>query len=1168
MLLHHRLQKLQKSPHCLTATTILAVTTSVILNHSQSAVAEIIEDKTLPDNSQVTLSRETFLIEGGTQIGNNLFHSFSEFSLPENYIAYFNNHTDIQNIFSRVTGNKPSYINGLIQVNPRANLFLINPNGISFGAKARLQIGGSFFASTANSINFNNGEKFSTKPEESSPLLTVKTPIGLQIGINKEKPLTQVETLETPIGLEFTAKPGNITVQGEPLLDRADLQVSFDQTLALVGGDIFLENADLSISKFGGRIELGSLSSAGFVGLTSTKLGTILNFDQAPDLGNIQISSATNINSLGALQVVGRNIFINGGTLKAQTDINLLATENIQLSRDSSIHSEVSGSNSGNFNVNTQNLLIQDGSYLGIDKGNLTINASGKVQLNSNPDTTVQRSSRLFATASGDINQQVGNLTINTRHLVVENGSQILTNSSGSAAPSLLSYDQAIATVARSNLTINATESVTLSGSTLNELNPSGLFTRTFEGGDSGNITINTKVLSLTDGAQIATNNFSEGQAGKLSINATDKLEIIGTSPRGKIPADFLSGEILVDDPAPDASLISLSSAQGLRIKSTLPSGLFTNAPGTGDAGDIDIKTRILFTQDGGQISSNNFNRGRGGDLTINASEQVQLLGTSPNGISSGLFTRANPRTTADAGNLNLFTGNLLVKDGAQVSASTFGTGKGGVLNVEVTDGIKLIGVSRLNVPSGLFTQANAGSTADAGELTVNTSTLLVQDGAQISASTFGLGNGGNLTVKATSWIELIGSSKNENSFPSGLFAITTYRVTDDTSNLTDDTPKLFVSDAVEIPASTDSKANTIGNAGNLIVDTPKLLVRDGAQIAASTSGDGKGGNLTVNVPDRVQLIGTAINGAFPSGLFVSGTPESKGDAGNLIIKTDVLEVFHSAGIAVRNRGSGSAGNLFVNTRSIELNNQAFISADTRGASNNPHQLQANINLSSPDLILLRGNSTITTNAIGNNVIGGNINIDTKLLAAFENSDISANSADFRGGRVKVSAQGIIGTQFRTSLTPESDITATGATPELSGTVEINTPEVDPSRGLTELPSNLLDVSNQIAQKCHAGESRARRSNQFLITGKGGIPTNPYDTLQNESAIANWINVDNINNTAQNHTNYTKITSSPETPIIEAQALVSDSNGNLILTANIPNATSQKSAFTHPVCNS
>ncbi|WP_157943230.1 filamentous hemagglutinin N-terminal domain-containing protein [Nostoc sp. CENA543] len=1133
------------------------MTTSVILNHSQTAVAEIIEDKTLPDNSQVTLSRRTFLIEGGTQIGNNLFHSFSEFSLPENYIAYFNNHTDIQNIFSRVTGNKASYINGLIQVNPGANLFLINPNGISFGAKAQLRIGGSFFASTANSINFNNGEKFSTKPEESSPLLTVKTPIGLQIGIDKEKPLTKVETLETPIGLEFASKPGNIIVQGESLLDRANLQVPFDQTLALVGGDIFLENADLSISRFGGRIELGSVASAGFVGLTSTKLGTILNFDQAPDLGNIQISSATNINSLGALQVVGRNILINGSTLKAQTDINLQATENIQLSHNSSIHSQVSGRNSGDFNINTQNLLIQDGSYLGIDKGNLNINASDTVQLNSNPDTTVQGSSLLFATASGDINQQVGNITINTRHLVVDNGSQILTNSSGSAAPSLLSYDQAIATVERSNIAINATESVTLSGSSLNELNPSGLFTRTFEGGDSGTITVNTKVLSITDGAQIATNNFSDSQAGNLRINATDKLEIIGTSRTGKIFADFLGGEILVDDPAPDASLISLSSAQGLRIQGTLPSGVFTNAPSAGDAGNIDIKTRILVTQDGGQISSNNFNRGHGGDVTINASEQVQLLGTSPNGISSGLFTRANPRTTGDAGTLNLFTGNLLVKDGAQVSASTFGAGTGGVLNVEVTDGIKLIGVSRLNVPSGLFTQANAGSTADAGELTINTSTLLVQNGAQISASTFGTGNGGNLTVKATAGIELIGTSKNENLFPSGLFAITARRATGDAGNLTDET---F--------ASTYSKGDTTGDAGNLIVDTPKLLVRDGAQIAASTSSEGKAGNVTVNVPDRVQIIGTAVNGAFPSGLFVSGTPESSGNAGNLIIKTNVLEVFHGAGIAVRNRGSGSAGNLFVNTRSMELNNQAFISADTRGVSNNPSQLQANINLSSQDLILLRGRSSITTNATGNNVIGGNINIDTKLLAAFENSDISANSADFRGGRVKVSAQGIIGTQYRTSLTPESDITATGATPDLSGTVEINTPEVDPSRGLTELPSNLVDVSNQIAQKCHASENRARQRNQFLITGKGGIPTNPYDTLQNESAIANWINVDNINNTAQNHTNYTKITSPPETPIIEAQALVSDSNGNLILTANTPNLTSQKSALTHPVCNS
>ncbi len=551
--------------------------------------------------------------------------------------------------------------------------------------------------------------------------------------------------------------------------------------------------------------------------------------------------------------------------------------------------------------------------------------------------------------------------------------------------------------------------------------------------------------MQVEGGAEVGAATFGRGKGGNLTINAKD------------------------------IQLIS--------------SGLFASAESnsTGDAGNLTIKTNTLLVRDGAQVSVGTFSGGKGGNFTLDAKD-VQLIGTSADGkFPSGLSTSAGLTSTGDAGDLTINTNTLLIKDGAQVNTGTFGSGKGGNLTVDA-ENIQLIGKSAVSpLVSGLFAQAEPDSTGDAGDLTINTNTLLVRDGAQVNAGTFGSGKGGNLTVNAEN-IQLISS---------GLFA------------------------------SAESKST--GDAGDLTINTNILLVKDGGQIGAGTFGAGEGGNLTVNA-ENIQLIGTnADNPEFPSALSTSAQPNSTGDAGDLTINTNSLLVQDGAAVSVQSVGTGTAGNMTVNARSIRLNNDALLTANTRSTKVDPNSEQATININSENLIMSR-NSNIRTNATGENVIGGDININTNFLIGFENSDISANSANFRGGNVRVNAQGIFGIQFRDVASDNtSDITATGASSDLSGSVELITPEIDPNSGLVELPA--ISVDTEVAQGCY---SPSYAQSKFAIAGRGGLPTNPKDILTPDVTQIDWVSLKPSNNNRSLPPVATKPTTSTPKRIVEA----------------------------------
>ena len=121
--------------------------------HSQSIISE-------PNSTGTIVNQQGNLINisGGTQAGGNLFHSFIKLGLQPQEIANFLSQPGISNILGRVTGGDVSVIEGLIRViGGDANLFLMNPAGIVFGANSRLDVPGSFTATTANAIGFDDG---------------------------------------------------------------------------------------------------------------------------------------------------------------------------------------------------------------------------------------------------------------------------------------------------------------------------------------------------------------------------------------------------------------------------------------------------------------------------------------------------------------------------------------------------------------------------------------------------------------------------------------------------------------------------------------------------------------------------------------------------------------------------------------------------------------------------------------------------------------------------------------------------------------------------------------------------------------------------------------------------------------------------------------------------
>jgi filamentous hemagglutinin family protein len=380
------------------------------------ALAQVTSDGTV--NTEVKTDGNTAEITGGETRGDNLFHSFQDFSVETGNEASFDNADRISNIFSRVTGGNISNIDGLISANGSANLFLINPAGIVFGEGARLDVGGSFYASSASSILFEDGE-FSAADLKNPPLLTVNAPIGLRF---RDQP---GDIVNRSIGLEVL--PGN--------------------NLALIGGNLNFEAGRATAN--GGNIQLGGLSQAGTVSINGD---SSFSFPEAISKADITLSNGADVDTTGT---GGGNITFNARNLSLTAEKSDSSSIRVGIRKESTaaeaqagmINIDIAGKltldDSRIFNQvapggvgNSGNITIKIGSLEAINGG--VVDAStfgqgnaGRVDITATGDITFsgENSLGLVSGATSQVNVgaigNAGGVTISTNNLNLTAGGQV-----------------------------------------------------------------------------------------------------------------------------------------------------------------------------------------------------------------------------------------------------------------------------------------------------------------------------------------------------------------------------------------------------------------------------------------------------------------------------------------------------------------------------------------------------------------------------------------------------------------------------------------------------------------------------------------------------------------------------------------------------------------------
>ncbi|MFN5857322.1 MAG: filamentous hemagglutinin N-terminal domain-containing protein [Pseudanabaenaceae cyanobacterium] len=833
-----------------------------------------------------------YQITGGTQAGGNLFHSLQKFGVPAGQVANFISNPNIQNILTRVTGGEASLVNGLVQVSGgNSNLFIMNPAGIVFGQGARLDVPGSFTATTATGIQVGNGW------------------FGVNSSVDQVRALTG-----NPNGYGFTAVSPTANGVGQPqaIVNQGDLHTKPGQSITLVGG-VVVNTGTITTPQ--GNITIAATADNKFVRVSSE--GNVMSLElpiaEGKNLGNAKVIRGVDLPTLltgrtpGAATVSGslNAAGTQGGTVQVLGTSVAVAGANINVNGTNGGGTVLIGGNyqgqgttprAAVTSVDAKSVITADATNKG-NGGRVIVWADGTTRFDSKISAQggTAGGNGGFVETSGKTNLVVGKAAgVNTSAPQGKFGTWLLdpenltvgTTGTGaidgagdnSTTDSTIAAKTVVDALNTTNVTLTATKAITVDEA----IDASGN-TKTVP----GDLTLKAATANLNAPITLQSKGVLSGTATTVNVGAKgtvqNGVDVAAAGGTVKLAAATytLANQVLIDK---DLTLTGAGSAattvsgdtktrvfnigsvtpskvniSGLKIADGVATGIGTDGYG----GGILVGLESSLNLDKADVSNNKAQTSGGGIFSRGV---ASLQSTAAVNVTNSTFSKNSTDSLGSGGAIGNGTGEL------KVSQSTF------TENTADSAGGAISNAGKVSIEKSTFSKNSANVTGnggaianDTGELKVSQSTFTENTAGSAGGA---ISNAGKVAIEKSTFSK--NSASTSGAVGNGLGELTVTSSTFDNNTSTGIGGGGAIGNAggkISVVNSTFSANTAKADNGGAIANANGAVIVDSSTFYGNNATIGKGGaiansDLLVNPPSKLQisnsiLVGnTAISGA------------------------------------------------------------------------------------------------------------------------------------------------------------------------------------------------------------------------------------------------------------------------------------------------------------------